>query len=285
VRTFLDPTSNQSKTGPRTDSWNRSWLLIRQSFGLLRKDKKLLVFPAASGLSVICVALSFMLPLVEDGSISRYVENGSVEAQTALWLFLWYYFHYFVILFFNSALVACANMRLAGAKPSLKIGLVAAADRLFPISMWTLVASTVGVALRLIESRSNRLNALLSGFLGVGWTIATYFVGPVLMFEESSVLPALKRSVEITRRTWGEQFSKAVGFGIFTFLFAIPGLLMFAAGVFINPALMLPALLYGLMLSVVLSAARTVFTVALYRFVVSGETPAGFTRESMAGNA
>jgi len=151
--------------------------------------------------------------------------------------------------------------------------------------MWTLVASTVGVALRLIESRSNRLNALLSGFLGVGWTIATYFVGPVLMFEESSVLPALKRSVEITRRTWGEQFSKAVGFGIFTFLFAIPGLLLFALGVLFNPALLLPALLYGLMLSVVLSAARTVFTVALYRFVVSGETPAGFTRESMAGNA
>jgi len=114
VRTVLDPiTTTESKPSSRTDSWNRSWLLISQSFGLLRKDKKLLVFPAASGLSVICVALSFMLPLAEDGSISRYLENGRIEAQTALWLFLWYYFHYFVILFFNSALVACANMRLA----------------------------------------------------------------------------------------------------------------------------------------------------------------------------
>ena len=275
--TISDPNSSPFKNR----SWNRSWLLISQSFNVLKQDKKLLVFPAASAVSVLCVALSFLFPLIEDGSVARYLENGHVEAQTVLWLFLWYYFHYFVILFFNSALVACANMRLAGEKPSLRIGMLAAMDRLFPISMWTLVASTIGVALRLLENRSAKLSATLAALVGGAWTIGTYFVGPILMFEENSVFPALKRSFEMTRRTWGAQLSRTLGFGIFTFLFAIPGLVLFAGGVFLSPALMLPALLYGLLLSVVLSAAQTVFTVALYRFAVIGEPPAGFTREAM----
>ena len=273
---------DHSATGrPVTGAWNRTLLLTRQSFGVLLRDKKLLVFPAAAGLSAICVSVSFLRPLFEDGSVGLYLDEGRVEGQTALWLFLWYYFHYFVILFFNSALIAAANMRMEGQEPSLKSGLRAAVDRLFPISMWTLAAATFGVLIRLIESRSQRLALYISSLIGLTWTFATYFVGPVLMFEESSVYPALRRSVEITRRTWGEQASSQLGLGVFSILLAIPGVLLAVAGLFFSRVLLLPAVMYGLMLSVVLSAARTVLTVALYRYAVTGQVPQGFSKEVM----
>ena len=262
-------------------AWNRTLLLTQQSFAMLRRDKKLLVFPLAAGLSAICVAISFLRPLFENGSVGLYLDEGRIEGQTALWLFLWYYFHYFVILFFNSALIAAANARMEGKDPSLKDGLRAAVDRLFPISMWTLATATFGVAIRLIESRSQKLAVYLSALIGLTWTFATFFVGPVLMFEESSVFPAVKRSVEITRRMWGEQISNQASFGIFTLLLTIPGVLLAVAGLLFSRGLLLPAVMYVLALSVVLSAARTVFTVALYRYAVTGQVPAGFSADVM----
>jgi hypothetical protein len=267
----------------RSTAWTRTLLLTRQSFGILRRDKKLLAFPIAAGLSAICVAVSFMRPMFDDGSVRRYLDDGRFEAHTALWLFLWYYFHYFVILFFNSALIASANARMAGKSPSIKLGIQAAIDRLFPISMWTLTASTVGIVIRLIESRSTKLASWVTAFVGLTWTFATYFVGPVLMFEEASVVPAVRRSVQITRRTWGEQLTNHASFGVFTLLLAIPGLALAVAGMFFVRALLLPALLYGLMLSVILSAARTIFTVALYRYAVTGEVPDGFSADVITG--
>ena len=266
---------------PVIGAWNRTLLLTQQSVAMLLRDRKLLAFPIAAAISAICVSVSFLRPLFDDGSVSMYVEEGRVEGQTALWLFLWYYFHYFVILFFNSALIAAANTRMEGGEPSVKDGLRAAVDRLFPISMWTLAAATFGVIIRVIESRSQRLALWISALVGLTWTFATYFVGPVLMFEESSIYPAVRRSVEITRKTWGEQASSYASMGLFSVMLAIPGVLLAVAGLFFSRALFLPAVMYGLMLSVVLSAARTVFTVALYRYAVTGEVPYGFTKEVM----
>lgn len=281
MKQCVDHDRNATSAGgrPVIGAWNRTLLLTQQSVGVLLRDKKLMAFPIAAAISAICVSVSFLRPLFDDGSVARYVEQGRVEAQTALWLFLWYYFHYFVILFFNSALIAAANTRMEGSNPSLKEGLRAAVDRLFPISMWTLAAATFGVIIRIVESRSQKLAIWISAMIGLSWTFATYFMGPVLMFEESSIYPAVRRSVEITRSTWGEQASAQVGMGIMSMLLAIPGVLLAVAGLFFNRALLLPAVIYGLMLSVVLSAARTMFTVALYRYAITGQVPNGFTKE------
>ena len=280
-KTVDDRSATTTSGKPVNGAWNRTLLLTQQSFGVLQRDKKLMTFPVAAGVSAICVAVSFLRPLFDDGSVGRYMEEGRVEPQTALWLFLWYYFHYFVVLFFNSALIAATNARMEGRNPSLTDGLRAAVDRLFPISMWTLAAATFGVLIRILEGRSKTLASYVSAMIGLTWSFATFFVGPVLMFEESRVFPGVKRSVEITRRAWGDQISNQASFGLFSLLLAVPGLLLAAAGLFFSRGLLLPALAYGLMLSVVLSAARTVFTVALYRYAVTGQIPDGFSREAI----
>src|SRR2546427_2506436 len=41
--------------------------------------------------------------------------------------------------------------------------------------------------------------------IGIAWTLACYFVVPVLAFEDLTPIDALKRSSKLFRDTWGEK--------------------------------------------------------------------------------
>ena len=60
---------------------------------------------------------------------------------------MWYYGNFLVGIFFNSALMGCANIRLSGGKPSVRAGLRIAFSRIGRIAAWALVAATVGIFL------------------------------------------------------------------------------------------------------------------------------------------
>lgn len=253
--------------------WGRSLQMLRDSFRVLRSNKKLLAFPVAASISALVVASSFLLRVVD-----------SSRPATLVLLFLWYYFHYFVIMFFNGALMECVQCSFVeGRTPTIQEGLRAAGRRWFQIAMWTLAVSTVGVALRSLESQSRRFSSIIAAVAGLTWTLGAYFVMPSLMFDEDRLVGAVKRSMSISRRIWTDQLGVHAGLGAFGVLFAIPGLLLAAASLFLGLPLLLPAIVYGLILSVVLSAARTVSTVALYRYAVTGEVPRGFSRQILAG--
>jgi hypothetical protein len=68
-------------------------------------------------------------------------------------LFGFYFVNYFVIVFFNSGLVACANICLSGGHTTLHDGLSTAWSRIGRIFMWSLVAASLGMILRIIEDR------------------------------------------------------------------------------------------------------------------------------------
>ena len=76
--------------------------------------------------------------------------NNAQGINDPLWyvlLFAFYFANYFVIVFFNSALVSCVLARFAGMECSLGDGLRAAGSRLPQILGWALVSATVGVIL------------------------------------------------------------------------------------------------------------------------------------------
>ena len=129
--------------------------MIGESFEVLRKDKKLVLFPILSGLSTLAVAAMYILPLFNMGVLEQYKAYRTVDPTVYAWLFLWYCTNYFVIIFFNCALAACAQIRFAGGQPTLRDGLSQAGWKIPSILMWAVVASTVGVALHAIEERSS----------------------------------------------------------------------------------------------------------------------------------
>lgn len=264
------------------NTFSRSWDLISESFQVIRKDKKLILFPILSGLSALAVAALYVLPLLRLGIVDRYRDAHHVDPSTYAWIFLWYCTNYFVVIFFSCALAACAQIRFSGAEPTLGAGLGQAAAKLPSILLWAVVASTVGLVIRIIEDRSDWLGRILSAMFGVAWSVATYLMVPVLVFEQEGVFGSIKRSSQLLRKTWGEQITGNMGFGLPFLLLAIPGILLVLAGRQ-QPLLLVPAVLYFLLLGALMSAVRGIFAVALYRYATSGEAPAGFSGVSLNG--
>lgn len=255
-------------------TFSRTWDLIGQSFSVLRKDKKLVVFPLLSTLSALAIAAAYGIPLFRLG-VTRPAVYG--------WLFLWYCTNYFVIIFFNCALAACAQTRFSGGEPTLSAGMSRAADNLGRILLWAIVASTVGLLLRIIADRSRWLGKIVSSLLGIAWTLATFLIVPVLVFEDLGVFSSIKRSGELFRKTWGQQISGGFSLGLPFLVLSIPGVLLAMLGMRIHPLGLAAAVVYFMMLATVMSAVKGIFAVALYRFVTDGEAPAGFSPVTLNG--
>ena len=152
---------------------SRSWDLIIESFAVLRQDKKLVLFPILSGLSALAIAAMYFVPLLRLGVFERYAQTHAIDPSFYAWLFLWHCTNYFVMIFFNCALAACAQIRFSGGEPTLGAGMSRAAAKFPSILMWAVVASTVGVILQVIADRSSWLGKIVSSLFGIAWAVAT----------------------------------------------------------------------------------------------------------------
>jgi hypothetical protein len=252
-----------------------TWTLIVESFAVLRKDKRLVVFPILSASGVIALTLPYFWAL--HGAAPWHPSNLHWSDRTTyLWLFLWYCCISFAMVFFNCALAACAQIRFSGGEPTIADGIRAAGERTGRILLWALVTSTVGLIIRYIEDRVGWIGRVIAALFGAGWSLATYLIVPVLVLEDLDVIDSIRRSCQLLKKTWGEQLVVGLHFMWMMLLLSIPGLIL---GVLAMPV----GILYFLTLAVVMSAARQIFVVALYRYAVTGEAPAGYSNEALGG--
>jgi len=259
----------------------RAWELLKQSFNVLVNDKQLLVFPVFSAIATIVVCISFVGPLMFTGAFS-HLDGGRATPIDYLVLFAFYYANYFVVIFFNSALVAAANVCLAGGHPKVSDALGLAAGRIGRIAMWALVAATVGMALRILQDRLGKIGRLVVALLGAAWSLLTYFIVPVIVFEDLDMTESVKRSGRLFKETWGEEVAGGLSLGVIYLLLIVPGFALMFLGFFARPLLLVGILLgivYFLLFATVVSALKSIFTVALYRYAVWKQVPPQFTPE------
>jgi hypothetical protein len=270
---------------------SRSWDLVTESFAILMQDKQLLLFPVLSGISCAIVTLllgvtelAVFLPSIRAAGITPHnFQHSANSPYFAAALFVLYLGNYFVIVFFNVALVGVANSRLTGGQWTFDQGLQLAWQRKWIILQWAFVAATVGVVLRMISERSGLLGKAITGIIGVAWNVACYFVVPVLAFEDLSPGAALYRSAELFTETWGERVVGGFSLGIIFFFAMIPAFLLLPfsirafgpSGFFLGAA---AVAIYMLLLSVVSSAVQGIFNAALYRYACDKSIPSGFSR-------
>jgi Family of unknown function (DUF6159) len=265
------------------NSFERAMRLYAQSFAVLRQQEGMLLFPVLSAISAVLLGASFFVPLHLVGSFQLLAKHQAGWMDYAP-LVSWYFANTFIVVFFNSALVACAAMRLAGGNPTVMDGITAAFDRIHRILAWTLLCATVGLLLRAIEERSKTAGKMVAAFMGVAWTAVTYLAIPVIVLEDRSVGASVTRSAQLFRKTWGEQLMGGFGFGLVTALVALPGLgiaLLLCQVSLLAAAIV--AVVDILVVAAVSSAIRGIFTVALYRYAVEGKAPYGFTPDVLSG--
>ncbi len=270
------------------DRLANGWELMKASYRVLRQNTELLVFPIFSGAACLAVLATFAVPLFYSGAWT--IENNARQAKQnpVAWaiLFAFYFCNYFVIVFFNAALVACAIVSFGGGKPTLRDGIQAAAARLPQILGWSLVSATVGFLLKVVESRSERLGEIMAGLLGMAWSIATFFVVPVIVVEKAGPIEAVRRSTSILRRAWGEAFVANQGIGLIIGLLIVVACVPAAAGFALGSAVTIGigiavTVCLWIILGAVGSALNTILLGALYVFAAQGRVPDAFAGASL----
>lgn len=266
--------------------------LAQASWAVLVKDKQLAVFPVVSGIACAFIFLTFAIPI---GIVAFIVGPDNLQNDYAPYWeipvsFLFYLLTYFAVIFCNSALVSCALMRFNGETPTLKDGFKAAAARWREILAWAVVSATVGLLLKLIENGHEKAGQFIASLLGTGWTIMTFFVVPILVVERVGPFAAVKQSIMLMRKTWGEALVGNIGLGFFKFLLFLPALLLIVIiflllmqGLWpIALVVLVPTVLYVLVYAAVSSALDTIFLTALYQYAANNVVPGGFERDTMA---
>jgi hypothetical protein len=183
-------------------------------------------------------------------------------------------------------------MHFNGEEPTLGDGFRAAAARLPQILIWALVAATVGVLLKVIENAHEKVGEIVSALLGTAWTIITYFVVPVLVVEKIGPFQAIRRSLELLRKTWGEALVGGIGLGLFKLLLFLPGILLLVLGGLLCGGAHMVALglvviglgvCYLLLSAAVGAALDSIFLAALYQYAAFQRIPSGFDAARLEG--
>jgi hypothetical protein len=265
----------------------RSYTIFRQSLSVLRQDKEILIFPLLSGIFTIIAMAGLISGGVITGFFQRLLQSGnrSLEANLLGYsaLFVWYFVSWFIVLFFNVGVVACARIRLEGGDPTVADGFRAARENLKAIVMWALISATVGLILRMIAERSKLVGALIARFLGAAWAIATYFIVPVMIFEKSSARDSMSSSTNLIAKTWGESLVTAAGVGVVIMLLGVGGLAFPIIGFMVSPTGALIGLgvmvLYWIALAIISSALTGIYRTGLYLYAKEGRELGGFGEE------
>jgi len=267
------------------DRLSRSWRLVKASAAVLRQDKELLLFPLISFFALVVVLAAFALPALRLGLLDGLSGHGATKPEAYVVAFLFYFVQYFVIVFFNSALVGAALMRLRGEEPTFSDGLRIATSKIGVIAGYAALAATVGVILRAIQERVGFIGRIVVGLIGVAWSVATWLVVPVLVASDVGPVDAVKESARLLRKTWGENLIGQIGigsvFGLIHFLVILGAFVLFfvalvaggpvAAGVEIVAAILVIGFL-----ALVQSALAGIYEAALYRYATTGEAALGF---------
>lgn len=267
------------------DKFSRSWDLVKASASVLRSDKELMLFPVISGLATLVVLATFLVPMFA----LRIFADG-IGLGGAVFGFLFYFVQYSVMIFFNCALIGAAMIRLEGGDPTLADGFNAARARISAILGYAAIAATVGVFLQGMKSKDNFLVRLLGSALGAAWTLATFLVVPVLVSRNLGPIDALKESVSLLKRTWGENAVGQVGigaaFGLITAVVAIVGFGLAALAAQASMALAIAigvvAVIAVLAVGIYQAALSGIYSAALYRYAVSHEAPDAFRGADLA---
>lgn len=271
-----------------------TWQLMKDSWGVLMRDKELLAFPLASGIACLLVLVMFAVPALGvgvAGARGAFRGGGGELAGYAL-LFCWYLANFFVVFYFNAALVDFVLTRIAGGEPTLRGSLRAAAECLPQIAAWAFLSATVGVVLNALQSRAGFVGRLVVSVIGFAWTLVTYFVVPVIVNERKGALEAVGESKDLLGRTWGRQIVSGLAYGLIWFLLALPAfaaIFLAVVGAIVSQghgagswgSLAALAVVYLIVLGIVLSALRSIFGAVLYRYAKTGHAPDGFAESDL----
>ncbi|MGK2857360.1 MAG: DUF6159 family protein [Thermoanaerobaculia bacterium] len=274
------------------DVFRRSYGIFRQSLAVLAADKEILIFPVLSGIAMI-----FVFALMIGGGFFMGVFRAILESSGQgsmseilgyVVLFIWYFLSWFVGLFFNVAVIHCAKIRLDGGDPTVADGISASMRHIGRIAAWAAISATVGLIAQILRDKLRGLSWIFVWLGEAAWAVSTFFIVPVMIFEERTILDSIKQSVNLLKKSWGESLVGGGGIGLFVFLLALPGVLPIILGIAIGNGVAVIAgiaiaVLWWLILACISSALGGIYRAAIYVYATEQRVAPGYSQEYITG--
>jgi hypothetical protein len=196
----------------------------------------------------------------------------------------------FLATFFNVAFYSEIIAALNGKGVSFRRGLGVARSRLPSILAWSLFAGLVGWLIRAIEERLPFFARIVTGIIGIAWSIAAVFAIPVIIQQQPmrNPLKILQQSAMTLKRAWGEGLIGYVGFSAGSVVVVGCSLLPLALAIVL--AVLLKSVWLGVIagamwlfslffLAYVSGVASNVYRCALYLYAAEGVVPEPYSQD------
>jgi hypothetical protein len=270
-------------------SRQNSRVLAQKSWAVLKGNHYLLAFPIAGMVLALVPLAVFGIPALLFLADDR---NWLAAGFGVLALFG----VQAVATVMAAGLAAAADEELHGRDASFGIGVGRAMSRLGPLIQWSVIVTVVSVILGLLRGNNsgsavgNILRSVAAATAGVMWSLITFLVIPIIMFEKVGAMTAIKESALLFKQHWGTQIIGGVRVVLrIALFFALPGIVAIIAGVlllgndFVVPGVVLiaVAVILFIITGLLSGTVRGVFQVALYRFARDGVALGDFTVEEL----
>ncbi len=268
----------------------RGWALTKESWAVLRSDRSLVLFPVVSAVCALIVAGVFFGAGAGVGTATDSFWAALPFIVVGLYLLI------AIGQFCAVALAACVTMALDGHDTTFSDGVSAARQRTGIILQWAAVQFVVGGAIAALqallrESAGNLVGSIVGGLANLAWTVATFFVVPIIALEDVGPREAITRSLSVIRERWGESVVGTATIGGTVFLLGmLPGIALVVLGIALasgsavgGGALIVLGVIVVTIAGLLQATLSAIFRVALYRFATGGESPGHFTQEQLQG--
>jgi hypothetical protein len=262
---------------------SNSWSLAKSSWALLQKDRELAWLPVIGGLAAIAVGAVFFGPVL---AMLGGGDDNAVPIAGYLLIFLGYVAVASVFFLARAAVIQGANVRMDGGDPTIGTAMRGASEHWAAVMGFAAISVTVGLILQAVRENGGIVGAIVSFIGDVAWGVLTYLVLPVIVIEGAGTITGIKSSSALVKRTWGEQVTANVGFGLLNLVLVLPAIaLAFLAGpaggvvAIVGIAV---AVVWFVAVSAIVATLTGIFQTALYRQATGRTVPTEFDTTTLA---
>jgi hypothetical protein len=166
--------------------------LAEVSKDIFGKNKGMILFPILG--SLLSIIVFVFLIMISKGS-------GAVVFALIIWYLL---FNVFIV-FFDAAIISCTKIAIGGNNPKFSDGIREAFKRTYMVINWAIFNSTFGLFMNFLSEIKLAKSFSYSG--DITWSFVSYFILPIMVFENKDVKNATDESQKLIKKNWGRNIS------------------------------------------------------------------------------
>jgi hypothetical protein len=290
-----------------------SFIILGLSFKMLFKNPKLFIFPLLTTLITTCLITTIILIVYFIIGVNEFNEFldlifKKTPDQPKLFSYVIIFSGTFCIYFIGSfiyAFVATATAHFSFGKfttnaTSILNSIKHSSKRIWLIIKWALLNAAVGTILQSLskkeDSKEGNISSLifpnfLIALAGLTWNLATFFMIPIIAFEDLKLIGSIKNSAKLIKETFGEVVTAEFAFSLINllilFIFPLGLIILFVFGADYFVTLIAPELkqshfvwMASLILTTpivtfllsIISTTKIIFKTAVYAYATGNPT-------------